>query len=201
MRAPNPEMERTIRQKTLELLMEKEPEEIGMRDIATSCGVTATTIYYYYADKERLFEAVKKDCMAEMDRMIAESAGKLSDSIGMLRAGLAAFRDWAFANPRIALLIMNRFRPNFEATPEEMAGYYRSTFMGKERLERAVADGIAKSDDPMLDSSLCISATWGAIESILRFRTVPEYWDKGVMYTDAMIEMCCARLAPQGGKK
>jgi AcrR family transcriptional regulator len=193
-------MERTIRQKTLELLMEKEPEEIGMRDIATSCGVTATTIYYYYADKECLFEAVKKDCMAEMDRMIVERASMLSDSIGMLRAGLAAFRDWAFANPRIALLVMNRFRPNFEATPEEMAGYYRSTFFGKELLERAVAEGIAKSDDPLLDSSLCISAMWGAIESILRFRTVPEYWDEGVTFTDAMIEMCCARLAPQGGK-
>ena len=200
MRAPNPEMERTIRQKTLELLLAREPEEIGMRDIATSCGVTATTIYYYYADKERLFEAVKKDCMAEMDRLIIERAGVLSDSIGMLRAGLAAFRDWAFANPRIALLVMNRFRPNFEATPEEMAGYYRTTFFGKDLLERAVVEGMARSDDTLLDSSLCISALWGAIESIIRCRTVPEYWDKGVMFTDAMIEMCCARLAPQGGK-
>lgn len=201
MRVPNQEIERTIRQKTLELLMNKEPEEIGMRDIATSCGVTATTLYYYYADKERIFEAVKKDCLTEMDRLIMEKADRLSGSIGTLRGGLTAFRDWAFANPRIALLVMNRFRPNFEATPEEMAGYYRSTFFGKEIIERAVAEGNAVSGDPLLDSSLCISATWGAIESILRFRTVPEYWDKGVEFTDEMIEMCCARLAPQGGMK
>jgi hypothetical protein len=51
------------------------------------------------------------------------------------------------------------------------------------------------SADPLLDASLAISATWGAIESILRFRTIPEYWERGVEFTDAMIAICCAPFA------
>ncbi len=198
MRTPNPEMERTIRGKTLELLMVKEPEEIGMRDIAAAAGVTATTIYYYYADKERLLEAVKKDCMDAMDVSIAARISTLSgslDSLGLLRGALAAFRDWSFANPRIALLVMNRFKPNVEAGPEEMAQYYRSTYLGRDLIAKAVAEGDAVSKDPLLDASLAIAATWGAIESILRFRTIPEYWERGVEFTDAMITICCAPFA------
>jgi Transcriptional regulator len=199
MRKKNDAMGETIRKKTLELLMAREPEEIGMRDIAGACGVTATTIYYYYRDKERLLEDVKRDCMDGMDRFILERVGQEPDSGRKLRTGLAAFRDWCFANSRIALLVMNRFRPNLEADPPEMAVYYRSTFLARDLIERAVADGKARSVDPVLDASLCIAATWGAVESVLRSRTVLEYWNRGVEFTDGMIDICCARLAQQGG--
>jgi AcrR family transcriptional regulator len=45
MRTANPELVLRIREKALELLMEKEPEELSMREIAKVCGVTATTLY------------------------------------------------------------------------------------------------------------------------------------------------------------
>ncbi|WP_415749215.1 TetR/AcrR family transcriptional regulator, partial [Treponema peruense] len=38
--------------------MEKEPEEIGMREIAKKCGVSATAIYHYYRDKDCLFQSI-----------------------------------------------------------------------------------------------------------------------------------------------
>ena len=58
MRNANPELVSSIKKRTLELLMEKEPEEIGMREIAKKCGVSATAIYHYYRDTWRLFMAV-----------------------------------------------------------------------------------------------------------------------------------------------
>jgi len=201
MRVKNPELEKTIRSKTLELLMVKEPEEIGMREIATVCGVTATTIYYYYENKERLFEDVKKDCLFEMDRIILERSSRIDDDAEKFSGAFAAFRDWAFANPRIALLVMNRFKPNVEAGPGEMALYYRSTFLARDLIENLVAEGKADSPDALMDATLCIAAMWGAIESVLRFRTVPEYWDRGVEITDRMIEICCARIALRGGAR
>ncbi len=201
MRTKNPELEQAIRAKTLDLLMVKEPEEIGMREIAKVCGVTATTIYYYYENKERLFEDVKKDCMFEMDRFILEQTSLVTDRAALFPIALAAFRDWAFSHPRIALLVMNRFKPNIEAGPEEMALYYRSTFLARDMIESLTAEGLAKSVDPLLDATLCIAALWGAIESVLRFRTVPEYWDRGVELTDHMIEICSARIALRGGTK
>jgi AcrR family transcriptional regulator len=43
---PKTDLAPQISEKTLELLMEKEPEEISTRDIAKACGVTATSLYY-----------------------------------------------------------------------------------------------------------------------------------------------------------
>ena len=201
MRVKNPELEKNIRAKTLELLMVKEPEEIGMREIAAVCGVTATTIYYYYENKERLFEDVKKDCLLDMDRYILERASLAADPAEKFARAFGAFRDWAFAQPRMALLVMNRFKPNVEAGPEEMADYYRSTFFARDLIEKLVAGGQARSGDPLMDATLCIAAVWGAIEAVLRFRTVPEYWDRGVELTDRMIEMCGERIALRGGTR
>ncbi|MDR1747705.1 MAG: TetR/AcrR family transcriptional regulator, partial [Spirochaetaceae bacterium] len=56
MRTANPELEQKIKDVCLDLLIRREPEEINMREIASVCGVTATTLYYYYKDKESLFE-------------------------------------------------------------------------------------------------------------------------------------------------
>ena len=41
MRLPNKELENQILLAAIDLLMEKEPAEIGMRDVAKKCGVGA----------------------------------------------------------------------------------------------------------------------------------------------------------------
>lgn len=201
MRSPNPGLERLIKTRTLELLMSKEPEEIGMRDIACACGVSATTIYYYYTDKERLFDAVKRDCLAEMDLYIRDKVLNCKEITGRLRAGIIAFRDWAFENPRVALLVMGRFKPNVTANSEEMAEYYRSSMFAKDLLDQAVTEGLSNSKDTLLDSAVCIAGIWGAIEAILVNRTPPEFWERGKYFTDRMIDMCCFALLQEGEKK
>jgi AcrR family transcriptional regulator len=195
-----------IREKTLGLLLEKEPEEISTRDIAKACGVTATSLYYYYKDKETLFTEVKLDCIEKMDKYISEniakrtmkygkSGGKLT-SLPEIKIGLEVFRDWAFSNPRIALLVMGRLKPDTMADPEKMKKYYRSTAFAKTILDNAVEAGLLDSKDTLLDASLCIAALWGAIESILLKRTIPQYWTrrKGIDFTNKMIDLLLASL-------
>lgn len=195
-----------IREKTLGLLLEKEPEEISTRDIAKACGVTATSLYYYYKDKETLFTEVKLDCIEKMDKYISENIakrtmkyGKSGDkltSLPEIKIGLEVFRDWAFSNPRIALLVMGRLKPDTMADPEKMKKYYRSTAFAKTILDNAVEAGLLDSKDTLLDASLCIAALWGAIESILLKRTIPQYWTrrKGIDFTNKMIDLLLASL-------
>jgi len=194
-----------ILNKTLELLQEKEPEEISTRDIAASCGVTATSLYYYYKDKETLFSELKLHCLEEMDKAILERmARKLKKNrtkskerwVLELRAGLEAFRDWAFENPRIALLVMGRFKADTQAGLQKMEKYYRTTLFAKQILDKAVQAGLSGSKDTLLDVSLCIAALWGAIEQVLLFRTVPSYWSKqgGLFFTDKMIDWVLLKL-------
>lgn len=189
MRVPNPELERRIRQAGLALLLEKEPEEIGMREIAGACGISATTIYYYHADKDSLFDAIKLDCIAELDEYLHTRADAERTALERIRTGYRAFRDWCFAHPRIALLIMGRLKPNRSAQPEIQEPYYRSNEYARRQLEQAVAEGSFRCADPRLANALFIAALWGAIESVLLNRTDPEYWNRGVYFTDSMIDL------------
>ena len=204
---PKTDLAPRIRQKTLELLMEKEPEEISTRDIAKACGATTTCIYYYYKDKETLYMEIKLYCIEEMDKFITnqvekeikknQKAGKKTNPLIEIRAGLEAFRDWAFKNPRIALLVMERLKADTLADQEKMQKYYKSTISLKTLADKAVHAGFIKSKDTLLDVSLCISALWGAIESVLLNRTIPQYWTlKGkIIFTDKMIDLLLASLA------
>jgi AcrR family transcriptional regulator len=203
---PKTDLAPRIRKKTLELLMEKEPEEISTRDIAKACGATTTCIYYYYKDKETLYMEIKLHCVEEMDKFIVsqvekrikkeQKAGKRKDPKMEIRAGLEAFRDWAFANPRISLLVMGRLKADTLANPEKMEKYYKSTVFAKAILDNAVKAGIINSKDTLLDTSLCISALWGAIESVLLNRTIPKYWTQQgrIIFTKKMIDLLLTSL-------
>jgi len=203
---PETDLAPRIREKTLELLLEKEPEAISTRDIAKACGVTATSLYYYYRDRDALFTEIKLCCIEEMDRFIAEQAAKKTAAFRKagkkitipdeIRAGLESFRDWAFANPRIALLVMGRLQADTQADPEKMKKYYQSHVVAKTMLDKAVQAGVSKSKDTLLDASLAIAALWGAIESVLLNRTTPQYWSKrgGIEFTNKMIDLLLASL-------
>lgn len=204
MRVKNPDLEQKIRGECLDLLMEKEPELIGMRDIASRCGVTATTIYNYYPDKDALLEAVKLDCLASIDKAIMERVGLEGDPVKRLRAGMTAFRDWAFANPRVALLVMNRFKPNLDMDRDELEIYYRTQNFALESVTAAFAASgrrITKraKDAAAIESSLMIASLWGGIEAILLKRLHPEYWDRGVEFTNILIERLMTGISAKEG--
>lgn len=203
---PETDLAIKIRDKTLELLLKKEPEEISTRDIAKACGITATSIYYYYKDKETLFMEIKLFFIREMDMFIADQiqkkikkrrkTGEKSNPLIEIRAGLQAFRDWAFEYPCIALLVMGRLKADTRDEPEKLKQYYQSTAFAKSLLDNAVKEGLSGSKDTMLDASLCIAALWGSIESVLLNRTIPQYWTKNgsLDFTNKMIDLLLASL-------
>jgi AcrR family transcriptional regulator len=213
MSKPKTDLAPRIREKTLELLLEQEPEEISTREIAKACGVTATSIYYYYEDREALFNEVKLDCLKKMEKFIFEQLekeiikynkkGKNCDLLTKLKFGFEIFRDWAFSNPRIALLVMARIKADTKEDTEKINKYYQTTVFTKELLNEAVKNGLINSKDTLLDASLCIAALWGSIEAVLLNRIVPQYWSKrkGVEFTDKMIDLILASLTQKNRHK
>jgi len=193
MRNPNPSIRERLVNEALALIIGRGNDGFSMRELAGRCGVSATIIYYYWKDKAELLEAVKLHCLEAMDERIAERARGLT-GLEALEAGLAAFRDWAFANPETAVLVMSSFSEDIEAPPERMARYYRSHALAERALREAVAEGRAWSLDPARDSALAIACLWGVIESIIRHRTLPELWNKAGECTDQALALCLAWL-------
>ena len=189
MRNANEDIIPLIKQKTLELLMEKNPESIGMRDIAACCQVTATTIYHYYKDKDALFQSIGLDCLKELNERIKKNAEEKQTSREKILNAINAFRDWSFENPRRALLVMQGFKSADNASPEVIEEFYVCNRTGENLLKKAIEEGKAVSENPRLDVGLLVSGLWGCIESVLLKKCDVEYWENGKAYTDRFIDL------------
>ncbi len=189
MRKPNTEIISVIKQKTLELLMQKNPEQIGMREIAAACDITATNIYHYYKDKDRLFQEISLDCLYELNERLAESSQKGKTVRKQIQNAIESFRDWCFENPKRALLVMQGIKSADNAPPELIEEYYVCNRTGEKLLREAIKQGLAKSTNPRLDVGILVSGLWGCIESVLLKKCEPDYWEKGKSYTDRFIKL------------
>lgn len=189
MRKPNTEIISVIKQKTLELLMQKNPEQIGMREIAAACDITATNIYHYYKDKDRLFQEISLDCLYELNERLASSSQKGKTVRRQIQNAIESFRDWCFENPKRALLVMQGIKSADDAPPELIEEYYVCNRTGEKLLREAIKQGLAKSTNPRLDVGILVSGLWGCIESVLLKKCEPDYWEKGKSYTDRFIKL------------
>lgn len=189
MRKPNTEIISVIKQKTLELLMQKNPEQIGMREIAAACDITATNIYHYYKDKDRLFQEISLDCLYELNELLASSSQKGKTVKKQIQNAIESFRDWCFENPKRALLVMQGIKSADDAPPELIEEYYVCNRTGEKLLREAIKQELAKSTNPRLDVGILVSGLWGCIESVLLRKCEPDYWEKGKSYTDRFIKL------------
>lgn len=189
MRNPNPNIMPLIKKKALELLMHKNPEEIGMRDIAKECEITATSIYHYYKDKDKLFQAISLDCLYALNERIKTASQRGGSVKEQIKNAISEYRDWCVENPRRALLVMQGIKSADDAPPEIIEEYYVCNRTGEELLKKAVADGAAKSANPRLDVALLVSGLWGCIEAVLLKKSDVEYWHNGKLFTDSFINL------------
>ena len=160
-----------------------------MREIAATCKITATNIYHYYKDKDRLFQEISLDCLYELNTRLSESAQKGKTLKSQIQNTIEAYRDWCFENPRRALLVMQGIKSADDVSPELIEEYYVCNRTGEKLLKEAIKQGMAKSTNPRLDVSILVSGLWGCIESVLLKKSEPDYWEKGNTYTDRFIKL------------
>lgn len=192
MRLPNKELENQILLAAIELLMEKEPAEIGMRDVAKKCSVSATSIYNYYRDKNELFMKISLSCLAELTERMKSSLKDVEDPVEKIRTSLKVYRDWCFEKPKVAVLIFSKLEENIG--DEDIMNFYVCNRMGENLLAECKDKGIYKGNDIHLDTGIIISGMWGCIESIITKRADPDFWNEGVAFTDRFIEMIVSTL-------
>ncbi|MBP5519081.1 MAG: TetR/AcrR family transcriptional regulator [Treponema sp.] len=189
MRNANSQIIPLIKQKTLELLMQSDPAQIGMREIAKNCGITATNIYHYYKDKDTLFQAISLDCIRALNEKIKNAATKGKNTKNQVKNAIQVFCSWCFENPRMALLVMQGIKSAENVSPEIMEEYYICNRTGEQLLRKAIAEGAAHSKNPRLDIGLLVSGVWGCIEAVLLKKCDVEYWENGKKFTDAFITL------------
>ena len=189
MRNANMEIVPMIMEKTLGLLMKKNPDEITMREIAKECGVTATLIYHYFSDKTQLFQAIGLDCIQKLNQIIVEASEKKRTPKTRCIAAAKAFRDWCFENPRKACLVMSGIESKEDGPGEYLEKYYACNRTGERLLKEAVKAGQAHSKDIALDIGILISGLWGSCEAVILKKSEAKYWTEGVAFSDRFLQM------------
>ena len=187
MRLPNKELENQILQMAIELLMEKEPAEIGMRDVAKKCNISATSIYNYYKDKNELFMKISISCLGELAEKMKGAIKEMDDPVEKIITALKVYRNWCFEKPKVAVLIFSKLEENIG--DEDIMNFYVCNRMGENLLEECKDKGIYKGKDIRLDTGIIISGMWGCIESIITKRADPDFWNEGVAFTDRFIDL------------
>lgn len=187
MRPANKELESQILQAAIELLMDNEPSEIGMRDVAKKCNISATSIYNYYKDKNELFMKISLSCLSEIAEKMKASVAEIPDCREKIKTSLKVFRDWCFEKPKVAMLLLTKLEENI--SDEDIMSFYICNKIGESLLAECMDNGFYKGNDIHLDTGVIISGMWGCIESIITKRADPVFWNEGVAFTDRFIEL------------
>ena len=196
-RPENPELIAAIRKAVLELTAKKDPAAVTMREIAAACNVTPTTIYYYFENKARLFEAVKFDIIDDMDTILSAAVNKDDPVRKQLTDLMRAFIGWYLENPTLADLVFDRLPPATDLDDERLARYYKANLNGYEIVLRGKESGELAVGDPQIDTALGLAFMYGVVKLFLNKRLMPRFWDDITPLTDRMIELLLAGFTPK----
>jgi AcrR family transcriptional regulator len=186
---PNPDLVRRILDVALEELGDNPPEKVNMRTIAQRVGVSATAIYYYFPSKEKLFERIKFDAMAELDDRVSAAILRSEDSPKARIAALVReYAAWCLERYNLARLVMDELPPNLELDEDAMQKYYGIFFRARDLVEQAIAKGEISGRDVLLDVSVAQAAVWGIASLFKGKRVHPRFWDSIDPMIDRFIE-------------
>ena len=92
---------------------------ISMRDLGTSVGMRAQSLYAYFPSKHAMYDAMFAEANGELLARL-EVLGE-SDPVGRLRAHARAFVSFCADDPVRYQLLFQRTIPGFEPTPDSYA--------------------------------------------------------------------------------
>jgi AcrR family transcriptional regulator len=101
-----------------ELLEERGPEALTMREVAARLGIRAPSLYKHVRDKEDIEAGLQERALLDMGTRLAAAGRTLPELAG-------AYRTWARANPRLYRLVAgaplhrDRLTPGVEAAAAE----------------------------------------------------------------------------------
>jgi len=142
-----------------ELFASKGYDGTSLRDIAEMAGITKAALYYWFPEKETLFQRVVAGRMAALADRVTAAVEQVEGPIEKIRAFLLCSAGQIDANRSGWVSSSNTFWSNFNAEQRKAIVPQRDRF---ERLLRqcvadAVAQGAMRDVDPVLATRLLLS--------------------------------------------
>lgn len=142
-----------------------------MRRIAQALGITATTLYQHFADKDALMQAVCDEAFERLGAAMARATAGAADPFAAFRGVFDAYVEFALTHPReYRLVFMTEPPPGASAHRPGIGRDYdpndrgAQAFAGFEALvRRLIAAGMFRDGDP----SVMAEAAWAGVHGLV----------------------------------
>ena len=164
-----------LREKILDtsrhLLFSEGYSAISMRKIAKQIGVTATSIYLYFENKDHLVHTLIEESVEELSVSIEKSAAKESGTLEKFEAIIKGYADFALTNPE-------KYQVIYMVQSERMARYPKEKFRKARRgyallesvIQQGIIEGLMELEEPMIAAYSIWAQLHGVISVVLNQR-------------------------------
>lgn len=188
-RPANPQLINLIQDIVAEEIQAKGIEGVTLRLIAKRAGITPTTIYYYFKNKEELLDKIKFNVTRELDEYIFARLDPNDSAEQKFKALIDAFIDWSISHPKLLDLVFDTLPPKINLTETEMAQLYQTNFRIIELLEQAAIAKGHPTENVKANSTIFIGLAYGVVKLFLNKRVLPEYWEDITPLRERIIEI------------
>lgn len=168
-------MDKPLRERILDasraLLLEEGYRNFSLRRVAGLVGVTATSIYLHFENKDHLIHNLIDESIQKLNDELEQTASKVADPVSRLEALARTYVEFALDYPREYQII-------YFVSSDEMARYpkqkFRQARKGYEILIRTIEEGVEKKlmkeDDPRTASYIFWAQLHGVMSVVLTKR-------------------------------
>ncbi|MEA2511919.1 MAG: hypothetical protein QOJ59_1406 [Thermomicrobiales bacterium] len=145
------------------ILREQGIKELSMRGLAAAVGVTAPTLYDYFANKEGVLDALFLEGTDRLLRAFQDAVAANEPGLPQLRAIGIAYRTFAHEEPDLFQLIFGRvdrvYRP-----AEDVKSHAAALF---EILVAAIQEAIDAGQVRSVDATAAAISAWAAVHGFV----------------------------------
>lgn len=170
-----PQKEITLREKILEasrtVLFTSGYDALSMRKIASATGVSATSIYLYFKNKDHLVHTIIEESVEELSSAIESGSQKVKGTINQFEAIIRSYVDFALKQPE-------KYQVIYMVRSDAMGRYPKEKFRKARRgytllesvIQQGVDEGIMELDRPMIAAYSIWAQLHGIIDVVLNRR-------------------------------
>jgi AcrR family transcriptional regulator len=142
-----------------DLFARKGYEGTSLRDIAQTAGITKAALYYWFPEKEALFQRVVASRMEGLVERVTQAVEQAGDPVAKIRAFLLSSAEHMDANRSGWVASSNTFWSNFNAEQRQAIVPQRDRFelLLRQCVSDAVEQGLLRQVDPALAARLLLS--------------------------------------------
>ncbi|MDX1672902.1 MAG: TetR/AcrR family transcriptional regulator [Balneolaceae bacterium] len=164
-------LKRRILDASQELIVDGGYQNLSLRKIARKIGVSATSIYLHFDNKDHLIHTLMEKSIDKLNRQLMERAREIENPVSRLEALARTYIEFALENPREYQIIYLVSSDAMTRYPKEK---FREARRGYEVLTRTIEEGVQsglmEEDNPRLASYSFWAQLHGVMSVVLSRR-------------------------------